>query len=316
MASTATGASVSLFNKDHVVISARADEKITVTYGRTLSYYHENVSSFSIQRSFQVSPPTCYTNGHQYQIHWIYFLDNTKSLIYVDVSKGDHHDYFVYNNLEYTLEELDNTSYNDALFTCTGTGKKAPSTTPIAHKPNKLKSAQDLSVLRLLSSECDFAIMCKDVSIPVHSLVLKAYWPYFKTMMDTECVERKDMNLKLELPEEWVRKLVSYLYGEPFETSFDEITGLMTVGELYQLPELVEMATKEILTYGQQLDLKQLAVGWKRASESNNSTVKQHLFKYMSPKLKGSSLEEVAELKDFFTTDQVWDLFVSAIGCK
>lgn len=45
-----------------------------------------------------------------------------------------------------------------------------------------------------------------------------------------------DKCLELEYPSSWVQKLVSYIYGEPLELKFDELTGLMVLGELYQLP--------------------------------------------------------------------------------
>lgn len=166
-------------------------------------------------------------------------------------------------------------------------------------------------------SDTDFSICCEDVSIPVHSLVMKTFWPYFKSMSESDCSETAEKTLKLDSPASWVQKLVSYLYGEELELDFDEMTGLMKLGALYQLPELAEMTAKEILSVPKySLGLEEVIAGWKRASEVGQQEVKKHLAMIIVGKHKSDKSELTGFLEKYegFETHEALELLYDTLS--
>lgn len=142
-----------------------------------------------------------------------------------------------------------------------------------------VKSKPDVSHLRNKTESCDFSIVCQnEISSPIRSLIMTSYWPYFESKMNNDCLDKRNRVLTLDYPDSWVQKLVSYLYGEELKLSFDEKTGLMVLGELYQLPDLVEPKTGEILAVPDNtVCLSEVVSGWKRANEASNEKIRMHL---------------------------------------
>lgn len=185
-----------------------------------------------------------------------------------------------------------------------------------------LKAYHDVSKLRAQTAYYDFSIVCgDDHKIPVHSLVLKTYWPYFDSMMENDCQESSEKVLKLDYPKEWVEKLVSYVYGEVLDLTFDELTGLAYLGELYQLPEMVDMLAKEIMDIGPDMSLEEVILAWKRTFPVKNQSLKSRLTRLAFVKNKErekSQAEEsegsISDLYDILTTQEAVGLFQATLS--
>lgn len=171
------------------------------------------------------------------------------------------------------------------------------------------RAPHNLSEVRKMSDDVDFHIECLDgVRIPVHSLILKTYWPFFKAMMQNDCVESNDKVLKLDYPADWVEVLVSFIYGQDVKMDFEQATGLLIVAEMYQLPKLVEMATEEIMSSSSSNDsisLEDALTGWKRAFEAHNDQVTAFLAGKVAAKQSqfGQSDEEKAVFAQLSTEE-------------
>lgn len=159
-----------------------------------------------------------------------------------------------------------------------------------SRRPKKTvrKAGHDLSDVRKMTDDADFKINCNDGnSVPVHSLIMKTYWPFFRAMMEADSVEKKDMQLNLEFPSTWVEVLVSYLYGQPVEMDFEQATGVCVLGDMYQLPELAEMATEVVTTTPSgKLTLEEAISGWQNGHAARNEKVKTFLAKEIAQKKK------------------------------
>lgn len=167
------------------------------------------------------------------------------------------------------------------------------------------RAAHDLSEIRKMKDDADFKIACRDgISIPVHSLVMKTYWPFFRAMMNLDSVEKREMVLNLDFPSNWVEVLVSYIYGEPVEMDFEQATGVCVLGDMYQLPELAELATQVVTTVPSgSITLEEALAGWQNGHGARNERVKAFLAKEVALKQKGQenklgdlSVEEMREL--------------------
>lgn len=184
--------------------------------------------------------------------------------------------------------------------------------------PAKKSLKGNFQLRQLRGSDADFTITCEDTSIPVHSLVMKTFWPYFKSLSETKCVEMTENRLKLDYPAAWIEKLVSYLYGEKLLLSFDELTGLMVLGDLYQLPALSEMASLELLGVSESsVTLEEVITGWQKASQVNKPLVKKHLAKIIVTKHKEDKTIDTEGLLakyDTFETREALELFFDSLG--
>lgn len=260
-------------------------------------------------------------------ISWKYTLSKDESLLLFRLGcvTERYYKYFRYNVKDHKLEVVSKDRYEKAVdelvledllekhlsFPKTRTTKKNPPLLPLP----PLKAKRDVSLVRSRTESCDFLIVCQnEVSIPVHSLILTTYWPYFESMMENDCLEKRDKVLTLDYPDSWVQKLVSYLYGEELELNFDEKTGLMVLGELYQLPDLVELMTGEILAVPDTtVSLSEVVSGWKRANEASNEKIRRRLAKTIV--LKRSEFpNDLSDLCELCTVQEAFALLTDTLA--
>lgn len=177
-----------------------------------------------------------------------------------------------------------------------------------------LKAPQNVTAIRNLISDADFSIVCSnEVSVPVHSLVLKTYWPYFRILSETNCFETTEKTLKFDYPESWVLNLVGYLYGEEINPGFDELTGLMLLAELYQLPELFKKTTAEILTRPKDIQLEECFTSWHRSYQASNEPLKKHFAKLIVSKVEGEFREAVTSYCTDFSAHESLGLYLDTL---
>lgn len=193
-------------------------------------------------------------------------------------------------------------------------GKLITSATYLEHlygpKPIKAppkRASHNLSEIRKMTDDADFHIECLDnVRIPVHSLVLKTYWPFFRTMMQNNCAESNEKVLELDYPADWIEAMVSFIYGQDVEMSFEQATGLIEVAEKYQLLELANMATEEIVgSPKDSITLEAALTGWKRAFKAQNDIVMTFLAGQIATKQSqfGQSDKEKAAFSQLSTEE-------------
>lgn len=264
--------------------------------------------------------------GHV-DISWKYTLSKDESLLLFKLGCATERSdkYFRYNVKDHKLEVILKDRYEKAVdeliledllekhpfFPKIRTTEK---TLPLVPPP-KLKAKRDVSLVRAKTESCDFFIVCQnEISIPVHSLILTTYWPYFESMMSNDCLEKRDRVLTLDYPELWVQKLVSYLYGEELKLDFDEMTGLMVLGELYQLPDLVELMTGEILAVPDNtVSLSEVVSGWKRANEASNDKIRLHLARAIVSKRNEFS-NDLSDLCELCTVQEAFALLKDTLA--
>lgn len=154
------------------------------------------------------------------------------------------------------------------------------------HLNNRRANHSVSDVREKMISKADFHIECNDnVRIPVHSLIMQTYWPWFDTMMQSDFAEVQKKVLKLDYPSDWIEVVVSYVYGQTVEMTFEQATGLVVVAEMYQLPELAKMASDEIMKAPRDaIALDEAVLGWKRAHEARNEPVKAFLARNIAHK--------------------------------
>lgn len=104
-------------------------------------------------------------------------------------------------------------------------------------------------------------------------------------MMQSDFAEVHNKVLKLDYPSDWIEVVVSYVYGQTVEMTFEQATGLVVVAEMYQLPGLVKMASDEIMKAPRDaIPLDEAVLGWKRAHEARNEPVKAFLARNIAHK--------------------------------
>lgn len=83
--------------------------------------------------------------------------------------------------------------------------------------------------------------------IRVHSLVLYTRWPHFRRIMVNQMSEFHSRKMYLPEPEQWVRKLVEFMYSDSLEGfSLDDVSGLLVLANLYELPRLRRLCLEHI----------------------------------------------------------------------
>lgn len=178
------------------------------------------------------------------------------------------------------------------------------------------KASRLVSEIRKMSDDVDFHIECLDgVRIPVHGLILKTYWPFFRTMMQNDCAESNDKVLRLDYPADWLEVLVSFIYGQDADMSFEQAAGLLVVAQMYQLPELVDMATAKIVNSPKDsISLEAALTGWKLAFEAQNEKATAFLAGIVAAKQSqfGQSDEEKA-LFSQLSTEEALGLYFATV---
>lgn len=292
-----------------MLLTLRDERELTVLFEQTLgtktrknNRNGHKQNTFTIQRTWTGEN---YLNLTDDDFIWEYFFDHEK--LYVNVGGMP----FVYHLLEYSIEE-NSYEYCEMRQNL----KRAAGQVQEVEKPVKRVKLNNLTEgITLLEADCDFVVKSQDESFSVHSLVMKAYWPYFRSIQENNCLENNTSTLELDFPANWVQKLVLYIYGKPFDADFDELTGLLHIGEFYQLPGLVELATRKILeSFGKLLSLEDMIKGWKRASEANNKVIKGYLMNLMLTKIREGGKMDLKELFQGFETHEMLELFEGAVG--
>lgn len=106
--------------------------------------------------------------------------------------------------------------------------------------------------------------------------------------------------------------MVSHIYQQPVELTFDEATGVLVVAEMYLLPDLAIEASQQIESLvSDETAMEDLVMGWTQSREANNDGMRlffaQKISK-LSP-VSHSELfkgwEETKLLELFFDTAQV-----------
>lgn len=147
-----------------------------------------------------------------------------------------------------------------------------------------------LSRIRALKGT-DFILVCENhATVPVHSLVLRASWSCFDEVLRASeaCGESRTF-LRMWYPVSWVRAFVSFFYGEMWTLNFEDATGLMILGQRYEVPELVVHAIRRIRR--EEMSLTKLLVAWRRAYYANCLAIRHYCARSLT-EMKTSITEE------------------------
>lgn len=131
------------------------------------------------------------------------------------------------------------------------------------------------------SADTDFTLQSEDgEKVQVHKSVMEGLWPFFRGMVDSKMEESTHKNVKLSMPKSTLEEVVRYLYGEELQFHFEDAANLVVSAQLYDLPELLERATKKIK--GVTMTLEQALYLWKKSFEAQNLNVRNYASKRIS----------------------------------
>ncbi|KAG5358470.1 hypothetical protein CJU89_5045 [Yarrowia sp. B02] len=151
----------------------------------------------------------------------------------------------------------------------------------------------------------DFCIECEDGEIPVHSVVLKASWPFFDKLLDSKMQEAEQKRVKMPYPMEWIEPLVAHLYGEEVDMGFYAATGVIVTAAVYDLPALHALAMRRIRL--EAIDAVKATTAWKRAFEAQNEALMEYCGAVVHTEMK--NLPKVQHLLREFSEDEFLHLF-------
>lgn len=132
------------------------------------------------------------------------------------------------------------------------------------------------------ATEGDFILNCDDgESIKVHKSVMVAVWPFFKGMVNSEMKEAAENCVELPMPQSTLEVIVRHLYGQELGLQFDDAARLVVFADMYDLPELLEIAVS--LIKKEKLVINQAVYLWQQCFEAKN----EDLRRYAAQKLHG-----------------------------
>lgn len=125
------------------------------------------------------------------------------------------------------------------------------------------------------ASEGDFSLKSEEGDvIKVHKAVMVAMWPFFETMVTSEMKEAAENQVDLPVPTSTLETMVQYLYGEELDMEFGDAARLVVFAQMYDLPELLDIAVDEITQTT--LDVSQAVLVWRQSFEAKNDDLKIH----------------------------------------
>ena len=97
--------------------------------------------------------------------------------------------------------------------------------------------------------ENDFALVFEGEEVPCHKIVLAAASPVFKAMVKNKHREAIEGKSNIEFSKEAGGAFVRYIYAGVMQEALlkEHATAFLAMGELYDLPELKDMAENELL---------------------------------------------------------------------
>lgn len=108
--------------------------------------------------------------------------------------------------------------------------------------------------------------------INVHKSVMEGMWPFFKGMLDSNMKEVAEGYVKLPISESTLQVIVRYLYGEELSLEFDDAANLIVFAQMYDLSELLEIATATVKQCAPSIE--QAVLLWQKSFEANNEDMR------------------------------------------
>ncbi|KAG5355085.1 hypothetical protein CJU89_6910 [Yarrowia sp. B02] len=139
------------------------------------------------------------------------------------------------------------------------------------------------------TSEPDFALeSAEGDKVQVHRSVMEGQWPFFRGMVNSNMQEASDKVVKLDMPKSTLDALVRYLYGERLALAFQDAANLIVSAQLYDLPELVDLATRRI--FNESMNITQAVYLWHKSYEADNDELRGFAARVIS--------EQMADMDD------------------
>ncbi|KAG5357819.1 hypothetical protein CJU89_4295 [Yarrowia sp. B02] len=123
--------------------------------------------------------------------------------------------------------------------------------------------------------EGDYTLKSREgETIKVHKAVVAPLWPFFKGLLDSDMKEASENEAELKVPTSTLEVIVRYLYGQDLELSFPDAANLVVAAQMYDLPELLEIAIEKITKTT--IDLTEAVMAWRLGFEAKNPVVRKH----------------------------------------
>lgn len=123
--------------------------------------------------------------------------------------------------------------------------------------------------------EGDFSLKSREGGvIKVHKAVLAPLWPFFKGLLDSEMKEASESEAKLDVPKSTLEVIIRYLYGQELELGFADAARLVVAAQMYDLPELLEIAVQKVTL--SDMGVQGAIMAWRLGYEAKNDIVRNH----------------------------------------
>lgn len=119
----------------------------------------------------------------------------------------------------------------------------------------------------------DFRIQCSDGEmVEVNKPVLAAVWPFFESMLSSGMRESSENTVRLEARKSTVEVMMRYLHGQHLDLIFFDAVELVVVAQMYQLPELLDIAERFLRSFD--TSLSEAMTLWRKCYEAGNEKLR------------------------------------------
>lgn len=121
----------------------------------------------------------------------------------------------------------------------------------------------------------DFRLKSSDGDlIDVHASVLIPHWEFFAAAVKSDMKESTEKVVEIQAPSSTVEVMVRHFYEQDLEMSFQDAANLIVIAKMYDLPELVTLATEKIKSCEKGVDENLTA--WQKSLEAENEGLRSY----------------------------------------
>lgn len=127
--------------------------------------------------------------------------------------------------------------------------------------------------------------------LEVHTSVLIPQWEFFAAAAKSDMKEATEKIVEIQAPTTTLEVIVRHFYEQDLDMTFEDAANLVVIAQMYNLPELVTLATEKIKSSKKGVDENLTA--WQKSLEAEN----EELRTYSASKLQ-SLMPDIAKSKE------------------
>lgn len=148
----------------------------------------------------------------------------------------------------------------------------------------KTKTETRLSKIRT-GTPGDFQLKSTDGElIAVHTSVLVPQWQFFAAAVQSDMKEKEEKVLEIQAPKSTLEVIVRHFYEQDLQLQFADAANLIVVAQMYDLPELLGIATDKIKSHKK--NVAQNLTAWQKSLEAKNEDLRKYAAGEMQRQMK------------------------------